>query len=102
MSSSLAMRFPHLDHFLNAYMHQDWELFGDSLEDVVQTYASDTSPVEMQQLRDEIVQLLTVEGHRIETSYYALYPNSVMPSGWGMSVADWLTRVANLANRYTH
>jgi hypothetical protein len=41
--SDMRQPLPHLDEFLNGYMHQDWRIFGDTLEDVVAVYASDTS-----------------------------------------------------------
>lgn len=101
MSASLATRFPRLDHFLNAYMHQDWRLFGNSLEDVVREYASDSSASDVRSLQREIHFLLVSEGDRIEADYYRLFPNSVLPSAWHMTVADWLRYVAKLAGKYS-
>jgi hypothetical protein len=90
-------KFPHLDHFLNAYMHQDWKLFGDSLESVVRGYAVDTSPHDVRQLKAEIDQFIASEGDNIEPDFHRLYPNSVLPSGWGMTAEQWLREVAKLA-----
>jgi hypothetical protein len=94
-------KFPHLDHFLNAYMHQDWDLFGDSLAQVLLRYARDTSPTDLQQLQHEIVQFINSEGPNIETDYYALFPNSVLPSGSNMTAEQWLRHVAMLAGERT-
>ena len=97
MDARSASRFPHLDHFLNAYMHQDWQLFGDTLEAVVGAYAADTYPEGADRLREEIDQFLRFEGVRLEADYPRLYPNSVLPSGWHMTAAEWLRWVARLA-----
>jgi hypothetical protein len=96
---AVTMAFPHLDHFLNAYMHQDWDLFGESLEEVLQTYARQTSRSDVDGLRAEIDQFIASKGTRIESDYYELYPNSVAPSGWNMNVEQWLRRVSELAAR---
>lgn len=95
--AALRERLPHLDHFLDAYMHQDWQLFGDTLEAVVAAYAEDTSPEDAEALQGEIALLLAAVGDRVEPAYLALYPNGVLPSGWGMTVEQWLRRVAELA-----
>jgi CdiI immunity protein len=98
--SALRDKLPHLDHFLNAYMHQDWQIFGNTIEAVIAAYAEDTSAEEVYALRDEIAMLLEAEGDRIEPAYHSLYPNSVLPSGWGMTAQQWLRRVAELAAAY--
>lgn len=93
-------RFPHLDHFLNAYMHQDCRLFGDSIEDVVKAYSLDSpeSSIEnLDRLRSEIIEFINAEGNSIEPDYHKLYPNSVLPSGWGMTVEQRLRTVASEA-----
>lgn len=95
--AALHNELPHLDNFLNAYMHQDWDLCGDTLEAVVAAYAQDTSAEDAGALRDEIALFLEAEGDRVEAAYSALYPNSVLPSGWGMTARQWLGRVAELA-----
>lgn len=94
--AALRDTLPRLDHFLDAYMHQDWRLFGDTLEAVVATYAEDTSAEDVSALREEIAMLLAAFGDRVEDVYHALYPNGVAPSGWGMTVEGWLRQVSQL------
>jgi hypothetical protein len=97
--NALHEKFPHLDHFLNAYMHQDWMLAGDSLQDVIHTYARENSPEDARELQVEIGDFITLRGKSLEADYYALFPNSVTPSGWNMKVDQWLCHVAELAGR---
>jgi hypothetical protein len=91
--------FPHLDRFLNGYMHQDWRLFGDTVEDVVRAYARDSGSNDVILLQSEVELLLKQEGPNIEDSYLKLYPNSVRPSAWKTSVEDWLRRIADEAHQ---
>ncbi len=93
---ALLSKFPHLDHFLNAYMHQDWRLSGDSLHDVLLTYAKDTSPDDLMGLQSEIGDFIQQQGSEIEARYYTLFPNSAIPSGWDMKPDQWLNHVAQL------
>ena len=88
---------PHVDDFLNAYMHQDWRMYGDTLEDVVAVYAQDTSYDDLKALYDEINALLEFGGNWIDTHYRTIYPNSVLPQAWNMTPRQWLAHVANVA-----
>jgi hypothetical protein len=88
---------PCLDHFLNAYMHQDWTIFGDSLQDVVKTFADDSSPEDVRGLQADIGAFVRGEGSHLEADFRKLFPNSASPSGWGMSAEQWLNHVAGLA-----
>jgi hypothetical protein len=92
-----ANMFPHLDHFLNTYMHQDWDLFGPDLEGVIETYVKDTSSEDVAAMRDEITGFLASHRDREEPTYQRLFPNSVLPSGWQMTTREWLLHVAKLA-----
>lgn len=92
-------RFPHLDHLLNAYMHQDWQIYGETLEDVVAAYAEDTSSDDIALLHAEIGEFLSNQNNLTEPAYCQLYPNSALPSGWGMSVRSWLSLVDDLATQ---
>ncbi len=89
--------FPRLDHFLNGYMHQDWALFGDSLQTVVAAFADDTSADDVRGLQADIAAFMRAEGSRLEFDFPSMFPNSVTPSGWGMTAGQWLTHVAGLA-----
>ncbi len=89
--------FPHLDHFLNAYMHQDWQIYGETLENVVAIYVEDVSSDDVALLHDEISEFLSTQEDLSEPAYRQLYPNSVLPSGWGMTVQRWLEFVDELA-----
>jgi hypothetical protein len=99
--AALSDRLPRLDHFLNAYMHQDWKLFGETLEAVIAAYVEDTSAEDATALREEIELLLEAAGGGIEVAYQKHYPNSVLPSGWGMTAEQWLRRVAQLAKDHS-
>lgn len=92
-------RFSHLDHFLNAYMHQDWRIYGETLEDVVTAYVEDTSSDDIALLHAEISEFLSNPNDLTEPAYRQLYPNSALPSGWNMNVRSWLSLVDELATQ---
>lgn len=90
---------PALDYFMNAYMHQDYALFGKTLPEVIKVYTSDASPDDVAQLKIEIAAFIKECGTDLESVYYSTYPNGVLPSGWGMSVKEWLLYVATLVDK---
>jgi hypothetical protein len=85
-----------MDHFLNAYMHQDWDLFGESLSTVVHTCIEQPSADDAAMLRSEIDEFIGMEKLDTEAAHYRSFPNCVLPSGWNMSVEQWLQQVSSL------
>ena len=63
---------PHLGHFLNAYMHQDWQIYGKTLESVVAAYIEDTPPDDIAMLHAEIDDLLNGHDELTEAAYHQL------------------------------
>lgn len=92
-------RFPHLDQFVNGYLHQDWRLFGPTLEAVVETYADDTSCEDMTALGREIGEFVNSGGAGM---YSKWFPDAVSPAGWRMSPEHWLRHLADLAWQQAH
>ena len=79
-------------------MHQDWKLFGSTLESVVQTYKNDVSEDEILHLQLDIKDIIADCGNNIETDFVIMFPNSVIPSGWDMTVEQWLLYICDILN----
>lgn len=90
-------RLPHLSHFLDAYLHQDWQIFGDTVEAVVAAYGGDSSREDVAALADEIEGFLSTDRGNVGLIYRDLYPNSVQPDALGITAESWLGILARSA-----
>jgi hypothetical protein len=89
--------YPYLGHLLGGWFHQDFDLVGDSLEEIVGDFRA-TSPAEdLAGLHADISRLLRLHGDRLEAAFGELFGEVVEFSGWGLSARQWLERVDALA-----
>lgn len=89
--------FPHLTHFLDAYLHQDWDVDGETLEQVISAYVINSTPSDIVAFEHEIQQFLENDIEQTEVVYSSVYPNGVIPSAWDMTTAQWLRHIVALA-----
>jgi hypothetical protein len=88
--------FPDLDHFMGAYMHQDWQLFGNTVEEVVARHVKVSDPDEAHGLKMDIKRFVSYKGNDLDREYERLFPGSVIPSAWDMSTREWLLWIERL------
>ncbi len=99
-ASPEAKLYPHLDNLFGSYFHQDFDLFGNTLKEIVATYREDTSPEEQEQTLKDIERFLKKNGPGTEQLSQALehtFKPGVIIEGWeGMNVKQWLEAIAQL------
>ncbi len=93
-----AENLPHLSDFIATYMNEDWTLFGETWQEVAQTFVADSAPGSVRALSEDIHHFLAGSADP-EADYRRLYPLGVLPSGWGLSVADWLRGIEAILER---
>jgi hypothetical protein len=88
--------FPYLDHFIGAYMHQDWQLFGNTVEEVVASFVKVSDADESHGLKMDIKRFVNYKGNDLDREYQRLFSGSVEPSSWDMSTREWLLWIERL------
>ncbi|GGH07014.1 contact-dependent growth inhibition system immunity protein [Silvibacterium dinghuense] len=95
-----AEHYPHLDALLGGYFHQDFDLFGDTLAEILATYREDTSAEERAATRADIERFLGTYGPEAQAVNEALeriFKPGVIIEGWdGLNATQWLEEVARL------
>ena len=87
--------YPHLRAFLGSWLHQDFDLEGDTLEDVVKAYCRVARPDEKRTLRADINEFLQEQGD-IEDRLNAEFELDIIPSAFAADGADFLRTIYRL------
>ena len=88
--------YPHLRAFLGAWFHQDFDLDGETLEDIVARYREVSPRFEIDATRGDIDKFIEAHGDSAHKAFVENFDPDVDPSGWGMSTRDWLFQIRQL------
>jgi hypothetical protein len=88
--------YPELDHLLHGYFNQDYDLWGNTIEEIVDCYKRETAADVHRALRDEITRFIRAHPQDLDAAFLKAYPNEVDPSGWGHTTVSFLVEVDRL------
>ena len=88
--------YPRLDHFFGAYLNQDYQLSGDTIEEVVDSYMQDTSAEHHSELSDEITRFCRAHPDDLDAALSASYGFHFDPSLWEHTAASFFQLVQRL------
>ena len=95
-----ASAYPHLDALLGGYFHQDFDVFGNTLAEILATYAKDTSTSERQGTVSDIHRFLAEFDQFDDSLAVALqriFEPGVIVEGWeGLTTRAWLLEIGRL------
>ncbi|SDQ32238.1 contact-dependent growth inhibition system immunity protein [Paraburkholderia tuberum] len=95
MSSS--ERYPAMDHLMRTYFGQDFDLFGETVPEIVACYKQD-SPHDYANLVREIDSFRTEHSHDLAIAFDQMYGRGFSPEPWGYTVASFLDEIQRLLN----
>jgi hypothetical protein len=86
-----AHEFPHLDHLIGGYFHQDWKTDGSTWEDVVRFFCRKEQPEHRRGVIEDIGELLRLS----ETEFQLLQALNAFGCAYRVegSIRDWLNRI---------
>ena len=97
--------FPDMDALLGGYFHQDFDIFGNTLAEVVATYRKDTAPDPqiVKRTRSDIARFLAErpDDEQLNADFETFFDPGVLVEGWEPDITtwrQWLTRVSELLN----
>jgi hypothetical protein len=100
-ASSDALAYPHLNKLLMSYFHQDFDIFGGTLAEIMDVYRKDFPPEDRAAMVGEIQHFIEAHGPSEASIMQALdriFKPDVIIEGWeGLNAKQWLQRVAQLA-----
>src|SRR5436309_645897 len=97
MSHPYVDAYPYLDALVGGWFHQDFDLDGDTLEDLIDAYKKGTPPDDLGGARADIKRFLRQTPRaEIEQAFVRLFNPGVDPKRWAASVEEWLSEVYRL------
>lgn len=85
--------YPHLQSFLGAWFHQDFDLTGDTIDEIVGAARVATTASEAGAVRAEIEGLLKAQGPAIEDEFARLLDLDIDPKGFAPTVRGFLEAI---------
>jgi hypothetical protein len=88
--------YPFLRQLLGGWFHQDFDVDGDTLEEILAKFKSVTPEAEVLGAKSDIETLLKNAGDDLDQEFVRVFEPDVDPAGWGMTTREWLTRIDEL------
>ena len=85
--------YPLLNHLIGGWFHQDFDVDGETIEDVVTAYKAATSPEDVRGVKAEIRRFVEQSGDTIDDRFESLFHPDIDPAGWGLTTRAWLDRI---------
>jgi len=84
------MSYPHLANLFGAYLNQDYSLYGDTLEAVIDAFLQDANTQQVRQLREDVAAFRHEHRHDAEAAFAARFGADFDPALWGLGVPAFL------------
>jgi hypothetical protein len=97
MSESSAHEYPYLHAFIGGWFHQDYDLDGETLEEIVASFKRRSPERDWQVVRTDIERFLSErDEEQVAADFPKLFQPDVGPAEWGMTPRDWLATLSRL------
>ena len=93
------MIYQYLDHLMAAYLNQDYDLSGETPEQVVQCYLANEGEKHVRGLMEDCFRFKE-HNTDIESKFEELYSFDFNPKLWGITAECFLNATFNQAQRY--
>lgn len=84
------------DHLMHCYFGQDFDLFGETMEEIVSEFKDSATPEDRRMLVAEIDNFIRVHPNDLDRAFRANYGYFFCPEPWGHTTASFLTEVKRL------
>ncbi|KAB0633354.1 contact-dependent growth inhibition system immunity protein [Burkholderia latens] len=92
----LSTQRPHMYEIFGAYFNQDFDIWGNTIDEIVKCYKDDSTASDRSELILEIDQFIAEHPRDLESAFYANYNNGFDPVLWGYNAASFLEELKRL------
>lgn len=86
-------RYPQLSNLIGAYLNQDYSIYADTLEGVIDCFLTDSRRDEQVALRTEIARFLRDEQAALADTFMRAYGMDFDPALWGLTTETFLRQL---------
>ena len=92
--------FPYLHYLLGAYFHQDFDVNGNTLEEIIAACRKDFSAKDIAGTVEDIRHFIAAYGDtdsRLAEEFVKIFHPDIIAEGWeGLTTRQWLLRISGL------
>jgi hypothetical protein len=89
--------YPYLDNLVGGWFHQDFDIEGGTLEEIIQSYKKSSPADDVLGTKADIQRFIRQAGaDHLTEKFVEIFQPDVDPTAWGMSTRDWLLRIYDL------
>jgi hypothetical protein len=89
--------YPQLDSLIGGWFHQDFDIAGSTLDEIIASYKGVHSSEDWGNARADIQRFLQGrDDNQVKEDFVRLFQPDVDPETWEMSTRQWLLRIAEL------
>ncbi|HET8706301.1 MAG TPA: contact-dependent growth inhibition system immunity protein [Pseudomonadales bacterium] len=88
--------YPSLADFIASWFHQDFDLEGETVAEVVTSFLAVTPPEERAALRDDIDAFLAEHSSNLDDDFNAIFQPDIIPSALSGSTRNFLDEIRRL------
>ncbi|WP_084170397.1 contact-dependent growth inhibition system immunity protein [Paraburkholderia ferrariae] len=88
-----ANEYPELSNFIQIYFGEDFALWGNTIEEILALYRSESDPASRSILRNEIDRFCRDNSRDLDASFEAAYGLFLDPTLWGHTTASFLDEI---------
>ncbi|MGF6411711.1 contact-dependent growth inhibition system immunity protein [Paraburkholderia sp. MM5482-R1] len=89
---SYSERYPAMEHIFNVYFGQDFDLFGENVQEIVACYRKD-SPYDYENLIREIDSFRSEHPSDLDATFKQVFRRGFRPEGGGYTTASFLDEI---------
>jgi CdiI immunity protein len=92
----LSDRYPRMYELFGAYFNQDFDLWGDTIPEIVSCYKKDSPPEYHREIINEIDSFVNEHPDDLDSAFERNYDSGFNPALWGHTTASFLDELKRL------
>jgi hypothetical protein len=91
--------YPELNQLFGVYLNQDFDLWGESIQEIVACYKRDSPVADHKSMVKEIDKFRAMHPHDLDEAFDSLYGHEFLPEPWGYTTDSFLKELQRLLLR---
>ncbi|WP_368623468.1 contact-dependent growth inhibition system immunity protein [Paraburkholderia sp. BR13444] len=88
--------YPELNQLFGVYLNQDFDIWGETIPDIVACYKRDSPVADHQSMLAEIERFEKEHQHDLDVAFDQMYGHEFSPVPWGHTTASFLEELKRL------
>lgn len=90
----MAQHYSHLAELLGSWFHQDFDIEGDTIEEIIRAFNKSSSAQQRQEVIADITQFLRTDDSQIDADFIRIFNPEIEPTGFAVSTRAFLSEIA--------